>query len=92
MVNKMIDLTITQALQKLKSRAISATELTRAYLNRIEKFGEKLNCYITTTPDRALADAAAAAQRLGMPHEVLNLKEDFNRLVVEDFARTSRQT
>ena len=35
-----------------------------------------------------VADAAAAAQRLGMPHEVLNLKEDFNRLVVEDFART----
>ena len=63
MVNKMIDLTITQALQKLKSRAISATELTRAYLNRIEKFGEKLNCYITTTPDRALADAATADAR-----------------------------
>lgn len=63
MVNKMIDLTITQALQKLKSRAISATELTRAYLNRIEKLGEKLNCYITTTPDRALADAAAADAR-----------------------------
>lgn len=63
MVNKMIDLTITQALQKLKSRAISATELTRAYLNRIEKFGEKLNCYITTTPDSALADAAAADAR-----------------------------
>ena len=63
MVNKMIDLTITQALQKLKSRAISATELTRAYLNRIEKFGEKLNCYITATPDRALADAAAADAR-----------------------------
>lgn len=63
MVNKMIDLTITQALQKLKSRAISATELTRAYLNRIEKFGEKLNCYITTTPDRALADATAADAR-----------------------------
>lgn len=63
MVNKMIDLTIIQALQKLKSRAISATELTRAYLNRIEKFGEKLNCYITTTPDRALADAAAADAR-----------------------------
>lgn len=59
----MIDLTITQALQKLKSRAISATELARAYLDRIEKFGEKLNCYITTTPDRALADAAAADAR-----------------------------
>ena len=59
----MIDLTITQALQKLKSRAISATELTRAYLNRMEKFGKKLNCYITQTPDRALADAAAADAR-----------------------------
>ena len=59
----MIDLTITQALKKLKSREISATELTRAYLARIEKFGKKLNCYITQTPDRAMADAAAADTR-----------------------------
>lgn len=59
----MIDLTITQALQKLKSREISATELTRAHLNRIEKYGTKLNCYITLTPERALADAAAADAR-----------------------------
>ncbi len=59
----MIDLTITQALQKLKSRAISATELTRAYLDRIAKFGARLNCYITETPERALADAAAADAR-----------------------------
>ena len=36
----MINLTIQQALQKLKSREISATELTRAYLNRIEKYGK----------------------------------------------------
>lgn len=54
----MINLTIKEALQKLKSREISATELTRAYLDRIEKFGKDLNCYITTTPERALADAA----------------------------------
>lgn len=59
----MIDLTITQALQKLKSREISATELTRAYLDRIEKYGTQLNCYITLTPQRALADAAAADAR-----------------------------
>lgn len=59
----MIDLTITQALAKLKSREISATELTRAYLDRIEKYGTDLNCYITVTPERALADAAASDAR-----------------------------
>ena len=59
----MIDLTITEALKKLKSREISATELTRAHLARIEKFGSELNCYITTTPERALRDASAADER-----------------------------
>ena len=59
----MIDLTITEALKKLKSREISATELTQAHLNRIEKYGDELNCYITRTPERALADAAAADER-----------------------------
>ena len=38
----MIDLTIHEALEKLKSGEISATELTRAYLDRIEKYGDKL--------------------------------------------------
>ncbi|MDE6250085.1 MAG: Asp-tRNA(Asn)/Glu-tRNA(Gln) amidotransferase subunit GatA [Alphaproteobacteria bacterium] len=59
----MIDLTITEAIQKLKSREISATELTRAYLDRIEKYGADLNCYITVTPERAIADAAASDAR-----------------------------
>lgn len=59
----MINLTIKEALQKLKSREISATELTHAYLNRIEKYGHELNCYITQTPERALGDAAAADER-----------------------------
>ena len=56
----MIDLTIHEALEKLKSGEISATELTRAYIDRIEKYGDELNCYITRTPERALADAAEA--------------------------------
>ena len=67
----MINLTIKQALQKLKSREISATELTRAYLNRIEKFGQKLNCYITTTPERALEDAAKSDERYAQGKEEL---------------------
>ncbi|MBR2286381.1 MAG: Asp-tRNA(Asn)/Glu-tRNA(Gln) amidotransferase subunit GatA [Alphaproteobacteria bacterium] len=59
----MIDLTIHVALEKLKKGEISATELTRAHLDRIEKLGGDLNAYITTTPERALADAAAADAR-----------------------------
>ena len=59
----MINLTLTEALKKLNSREISAVELTRAYLDRIEKYGADLNCYITTTPERAMADAAASDAR-----------------------------
>lgn len=59
----MIDLTITEALEQLKSGKISSTELTKAYLDRIEKYGTELNCYITITPERALADAAASGAR-----------------------------
>ena len=36
---------------------------TIAHLERIEKLGGDLNAYITTTPERALADAAAADAR-----------------------------
>ena len=59
----MINLTLTEVLQKLDKGEISAVELTRAYLDRIEKYGADLNCYITTTPERAMADAAASDAR-----------------------------
>ena len=59
----MINLTITEALEKLNSGEITSVELTRAYLNRIEQYGTDLNCYITVTPERAMADAAASDAR-----------------------------
>ena len=59
----MINLTLTEALKKLNNGEISAVELTRCYLDRIEKYGADLNCYITTTPERAMADAAASDAR-----------------------------
>ena len=59
----MINLTLTEALKKLNNGEISAVELTRCYLDRIEKYGSDLNCYITTTPERAMADAAASDAR-----------------------------
>ncbi|MCQ2574737.1 MAG: Asp-tRNA(Asn)/Glu-tRNA(Gln) amidotransferase subunit GatA [Alphaproteobacteria bacterium] len=59
----MINLTIKQALQKLKNREISAIDLTQSYLDRIEKFGKDLNCYITITPERAIEDAKKSDSR-----------------------------
>ncbi|MDR2769918.1 MAG: hypothetical protein LBB08_00540 [Rickettsiales bacterium] len=53
----MTDLTIKESLEKLRAKEISATELTKAYIERIKKFGGRLNCYITQTPERARADA-----------------------------------
>lgn len=44
----------------LKAKKFSSVELTRHFLNRIEKFNGELNAYITVTPDQALQQAAAA--------------------------------
>jgi aspartyl-tRNA(Asn)/glutamyl-tRNA(Gln) amidotransferase subunit A len=55
-------LTLTQALEQLRKRAISAVELTRAYLERIEQLNPTLGAYLTITSDQALARAQAADQ------------------------------
>ena len=60
----MINLTILEALKKLKSREIGAIELMNAHMDRIEKYNPELNAYITITRERAMADATAAAERI----------------------------
>ena len=59
-MSELTQLTIAQALERLRSREISAVDLTRAYLQRIEALEPAINAYITVTAERALADAAAA--------------------------------
>jgi len=53
-------LTITQALEKLKNSEITSVELTQAHLNLIEKLDETLKVYITVSAETALEQAAAA--------------------------------
>ncbi|MFZ5584638.1 MAG: Asp-tRNA(Asn)/Glu-tRNA(Gln) amidotransferase subunit GatA [Thermodesulfobacteriota bacterium] len=54
------ELTIAQARDLLDRRQISAVELAQALLARIEASEPSLHCYLTLTPELALAQAEAA--------------------------------
>jgi Asp-tRNA(Asn)/Glu-tRNA(Gln) amidotransferase A subunit family amidase len=48
----------------LKSRKISSTRLTELYLDRLQRFGPKLECVITLTPELAREQASAADREI----------------------------
>lgn len=50
--------------QLIKSRQITATDLTRMYLARLKAHGETLKCVVTLTEELALAQAAQADKDL----------------------------
>lgn len=56
-MSELIQLTISEAIEKLSSKEISATELTKAHLAQAKKTAN-LNAYIELTEEHALAQAA----------------------------------
>ena len=48
----------------LQGKEISCTQLTRAYLDAMERDNPKLNAYVTATPDAALAAAKRVDEKL----------------------------
>jgi aspartyl-tRNA(Asn)/glutamyl-tRNA(Gln) amidotransferase subunit A len=60
----MHDKTLAELAGALRSRSISAVELTRHFLGRIARFDGTLNAFITVTQDQALAQARAADARI----------------------------
>ncbi|MES9832310.1 MAG: Asp-tRNA(Asn)/Glu-tRNA(Gln) amidotransferase subunit GatA [Candidatus Thiodiazotropha sp. DIVDIV] len=48
----------------LKAGEFSSVELTRHYIERIERLDGEINAFITTTPEQALAEAAVADQKI----------------------------
>ena len=48
----------------VRSRAVSATDLTKMYLSRMKKYSPKLLCLVTLTEERALEQAAKADQEI----------------------------
>jgi len=63
-MNDLIALSLTQAREALKTKQISATQLTKAYLAAIETQNPRLNAFITVTADRALEDAKRSDAKL----------------------------
>lgn len=57
-------LTIQEAKEGFKKREFSSVELTKAYLDRIQKVETKIHAYVTTTEERALMDAKKADELL----------------------------
>lgn len=55
----MIELSIAQAHDGLRAKKFTATELTQAYLDRIEKMDPGLNSYVTVTAEQATQQAKA---------------------------------
>jgi Asp-tRNA(Asn)/Glu-tRNA(Gln) amidotransferase A subunit family amidase len=48
----------------IRQRAVSSTDLTKMYLERLKKYGPKLNCVVTLTEELALAQAAQADREI----------------------------
>ncbi|MGE3985804.1 MAG: amidase, partial [Dehalococcoidia bacterium] len=61
---ELYDLTITEAQDLLQKREVSATDLTRAVLDRIATVDERVRAYVTYTNEIALAQAAEADRRI----------------------------
>jgi Asp-tRNA(Asn)/Glu-tRNA(Gln) amidotransferase A subunit family amidase len=48
----------------IRTKKVSSTELTKMYLERLKKYGPKLECVITLTEERALARAKQADEEI----------------------------
>ncbi len=59
------ELDITELAPRLRDREVSSLEVTRAYLERIERLNPRLNAYIVVTADLAEAQARAADYEIG---------------------------
>ena len=59
-VTDLEDLTIAEAARRIEARVVSPVELTRAYLERIDRLDSDLNTFVTVTREKALEDAGRA--------------------------------
>ncbi len=61
-------LRVTELAPLVRSRAVSSTDLTKMYLQRMKTYGPKLLCVVTLTEDLALERAAEADREIRRGH------------------------
>ena len=59
-MTQLTDLSISQALEKLRAGDITSVKLTQAHLDQIEQYDEQVKAFITVTAEQALEQAKAA--------------------------------
>ena len=60
----MLNSSLKELAQALAGKKISSVELTQLYLDRINRLNPAINAYVSTQPERSLAQAKAADARL----------------------------
>ena len=66
--DEILYLPASELARQIQSRSLSPIDLTKAYLDRSEKIGPKLNAYARLTPDIALQEADAADKEIKRGH------------------------
>ena len=56
--------TVAQLAELVRARKVSSVELTKMYLSRLKKYGDKLLCVVTLTEELALQQAEAADREI----------------------------
>ena len=60
---ELTDFNVKEALQALHAGQVSSQELTRSFLDRIDKLEPDIHAFITLTPERALQAAGEADKK-----------------------------
>ncbi len=57
-------MSVLELSELIRTRRITSTELTTLYIDRLKRFGDKLECVVTLTEDLALKQAARADEEI----------------------------
>jgi aspartyl-tRNA(Asn)/glutamyl-tRNA(Gln) amidotransferase subunit A len=63
---ELLELGVDEASRRIAAKQLSPLELTRAYLDRIERLNPRINAYITVTAEQAIAQARALEAELAV--------------------------
>ena len=62
---EIIDLTVHELQEKIKNKELSITEITKAYLDRINAKEKDVNAFVTVLADEALKNAKEIEEKYG---------------------------